>query len=158
MLAHRATEHFSCNGSISQPSNFGVAVGAWVDITKCAGRTDRRWLRGDIATLDTFCARSILDDINGRALGVPILSDDTLNFGQPIGGELEVGIPISVSMRFVGSTARIDLDRRMCPEIAPDLGSPAKVGGGISFSLRVSTCRTVKRGASMRSRSTSSRL
>jgi hypothetical protein len=80
-VTHWATKDFSGNRGVGQPSDFGSTVGAWVDITKLAVRTDRNGLGRNVTAIHAFRAGPVLDDIYPRSLGVPILSDDPLDLG-----------------------------------------------------------------------------
>src|ERR1043165_5494202 len=132
MVAHRALEQVPGNGGISEPRDFVVAIRAGVNIAELAGGTDREQLGRNVATVHTLGPSCVCANFQCHPVGISVLLQDSMDLGQAIGGELEIGIAARVSMCAVDRAVGVDLDRRMRPKITThSSGPPEVVGGGV---------------------------
>jgi hypothetical protein len=89
----------------------------------------------DIATIHARWASLLFHDshLNPAFAFMTLLSKNTSHFINIIGPELEVSIPLCISMSTMNRAVWVYLNRRVCPQVPTQPGSTAKIVCRITF-------------------------
>lgn len=131
VMAGWALEKIRVNWGVSKSPDFVAAVRARINVSETTVWANCNECWRNISAFYTLGAASFLHNFCRRPAGITKLFQNSVHFGPPIRGELEIRILVGIAARAVSRAVRVNLYWRVRPKIPAHVGGAKEILSGI---------------------------